>query len=177
MNSSKDVIVNRVAASSLVVFDLEELYEPGERVFFDLKPLLWQEWVLKEKAFREFVQTHDWSHYRDKWVALGCSNEAVIPLWAYLLVALALKPHAKKVVRGDLRQLEEAIFQEKLAKVDWAFYQDKKVVLKGCSKVEVPDNVYVAATVALAPRVSSLMFGEPCSTVPLWKKPKTSFER
>src|ERR1700712_998600 len=125
----EDGIVNRVAASPLVSFDLEELYTPGERVVFDIKGLLFQEIILKEKDFREFIRVHDWSFYEGKLVAVTCSVEAVIPTWAYMLLSVSLQPFAKKVVFGDLSVLEFQLFHDALSAVDWEQYRDAKVVI------------------------------------------------
>jgi len=163
-------IVNRVASSSLVTFDLEDYFQPGERALIDIAPQLYQGLVLREKEFRAYVKGHDWSQYKDKFVAITCSVEAIIPKWAYMLLTAALQPVARLVVFGDLDDLETRIFRDELARVDWSQFDGAKVVLKGCSKVEVPAAVYVEATRLLTPRVSSLMFGEPCSTVPVFKK-------
>jgi hypothetical protein len=163
-------IVNRVAASSLVTFDLEELYQPGTRVLLDVKDQLFQGLILKEKEFREFIRNTDWSVYSDKLVAVTCSADAIVPTWAFMLVTIALEPFAKTVFFGSLKQLEEKLFLDQLAKVDWSQYTGAKVVVKGCSKVQVPISAYVEAVRNLRPHVGSLMFGEACSTVPLYKK-------
>jgi hypothetical protein len=165
-------MINRVANSSLVTFDLETYYEPGDRVSIDLKDILFQGLILREKDLRDFVKNHPWQQYQDKFVAVTCSADAIIPTWAFMLVAIALNPFAKKVVLGDLQQLEEKIFIEKLSAVDWLEYQNAKVVIKGCSKISVPDTAYIEVVNKLRSVASSIMFGEACSTVPLYKKPK-----
>jgi len=174
MIEEKDQIVNRVAGSSLITFDLEEYYQPGERIVLDIKDQLFQGLILKEKDFRDFIKVHDWSQYQNKFVAVTCSVDAIIPTWAYMLVSIALQPFAKKVVFGSLGEMEIAIFKDSLSTVDWSAYKNAKVVVKGCSKVEVPVAIYVEATNKLKPFVSSLMFGEACSTVPLFKQSKNS---
>lgn len=171
MESEKE-IVNRVASSSLKVFDLEELYIPGERVLVDIKDQLYQGMILREKPFRDFVKTHDWSQYNGKFVAVTCSEDAIIPTWAYMLIASSLQPYAREIVFGDLRDLEKKIFFDVLAKLDWEVYRDAKVVIKGCSKVDVPLSAYVEATRRMRAVAASIMFGEPCSTVPVFKKSK-----
>lgn len=165
-------IINRVAQSSLVTFDLEQLYVPGERVLVDIKNQLYQEMILKEKDFRDYIKATDWSAYKDKFVAITCTADAIVPTWAFMLLSIALEPHASKIVFGDLNELEHQIFLDALNKVDFESYRDAKVVIKGCSKVNVPVSVYVEATNRLRPIAGSLMFGEPCSTVPLYKRPK-----
>jgi len=170
--SDEKEIVNKVASSALVTFDLEELYQPGERILIDIKDQLFQGLVLKEKDFRDFVKTHNWQQYHNKFVAITCSADAIVPTWAYMLLASALQPYARLFFFGSLERLEEKIFEEVLSKIHWADFSGRKVVVKGCSKVNVPVSVYTEVTRHLRPVVASLMFGEPCSTVPLYKAPK-----
>ena len=170
--SMENEIVNRVAQSPLVTFDLEKLHVPGERVLIDIKSQLFQEMILKEKDFRDHIKATDWSAYKNKLVAITCSADAIVPTWAFMLLSIALEPHASKIVFGNLDDLENQLFREQLDKIDFELYRDAKVVIKGCSKINVPVAVYVEATNRLRPVSSSIMFGEPCSTVPLYKKPK-----
>jgi hypothetical protein len=167
-------IVNRVATSALKIFDLEEFYVPGERVLLDIRDQLFKGMILREKSFRDFIRSHDWAQYKGKMVAVTCSEDTIIPTWAYMLLATSLEPYAHTVAFGGLEALETKIFFDQLAKVDWSEYQDAKVVVKGCSKVPVPVSAYVEVTARLRPYVSSLMFGEPCSTVPVYKRPRNS---
>ena len=167
---AQEEIINRVTNSTLITFDLEEYYEAGERVLLDIKDQLYEGLILKEKDFREFIKTNNWSSYQDKLVAINCTADAIIPTWAYMLVAIALQPFAKKVEFGTLDDLEEKLFKEALSKVDWDQFRNAKVVVKGCSKVNVPSSAYVFTVSKLQPIVSSLMFGEACSTVPLYKR-------
>jgi hypothetical protein len=171
MNNTEE-IVNRVATSGIISLDLEELYNPYERVLFDIKDHLFQGLILREKDFREFLKSNDWSVYEGKHVAIICSEDAIVPTWAYMLLAVHLEPFARKVVFGDLNQLEDVLFEEAIQKLDLEEFAGKRVVVKGCSKVAVPISAYVTVTKLLKPYVQSLMFGEPCSTVPLYKKPK-----
>lgn len=173
MNTGNE-IVNRVASSGLVTFNLEEFYQPGERVLLDIKNQLFQGLVLKEKDFREYIKSHDWQLYKDKFVALTCSTDAIVPTWAYMLLTIALQPYARRVFFGTIEQLEAKLFDEALAQINWEDFKGRKVVVKGCSKINVPTSVYVEVTRQLQPVVYSLMFGEPCSTVPLFKGPKLS---
>lgn len=166
----EEEIINRVSNSQLVTFDLEELYTPGERVLFDVKNLLFQELVLREKDFRDFIKSHDWALYKNKYVAITCSADAVVPTWAYMLLASGLQPYASEVIFGTLQDLETLLFKQALVKIDWEKYTNAKVIIKGCSKVEVPVSAYVDVTNHLRPLASSIMFGEPCSTVPVFKK-------
>jgi len=169
----EDVIVNRVAQSPLVTLDLETLYSPGERVLIDIKDQLFQGMILKEKDFRDYVKASDWSVYEGKMVAITCSADAIVPTWAFMLLSIALQPYAEKVVFGCLEDLEQQLFLTRLNELDWSVYTNAKVVVKGCSKVDVPVSVYVEATNRLRPLASSIMYGEPCSTVPLYKKQAT----
>lgn len=163
-------IVNRVASSSIKTFDLEILYVPGDRVVLDIRDQLYEGLILREKPFREFIKSHDWAQYRDKFVAITCSADAIIPTWAYMLLTSALEPFARLIVFGVLEDLETKIFSDVLDRVDWQQYTDARVVIKGCSKVAVPTAAYVEATRRLRPFAASIMFGEPCSTVPVYKK-------
>lgn len=167
---SENEIVNRVASSSIRTFDLEELYVPGERVLLDIKDQLYQGMILREREFREFIKTNQWQAYAGKFVAVTCSVDAIVPTWAYMLLASVLEPVARAIAFGDLEDLEVKIFYDALARIDWQQYKDAKVVIKGCSKVEVPTAAYIEATSRLRPIAASIMFGEPCSTVPVYKK-------
>ena len=170
--SDESPIINKVASSGIVSLDLEELYPQGERVIFDLKPLLWQEVALKEDDLRAFVKTHDWSQYCGQFVSVHCSADAIIPTWAYMLVATHLQPYATFITQGDTDQLERAIFTRLVQQLNVEPYRAARIVVKGCSKLPVPLNAYVELSARLLPVVKSLMFGEPCSTVPLYKVPK-----
>ena len=167
-----ETIVNRVASSTLITFNLEEYYHAGERVIYDIRQNLFQDLILKEKDFRAFVKAYDWQQYTGKNVALTCSTDAVIPTWAYMLLTSVISPYANLVVFGDLEALEQALFQQALDKVDLHQFEDQRVVIKGCSKVEVPVFAYVEIIRLLQPITKSLMYGEPCSTVPIYKAKK-----
>jgi len=166
-------IVNRVANSPLVTLNLEDYYVPGERVAFDLSVYLYMQQILREKEFRTAVQSTDWSIYKDKHVALFCSVDAIIPVWAYMLVASRLEPYAQTIVQGDLSVLESLLFFRSLANLNGSDYLDKKVVVKGCGDKFVPASAYSEITKLLKPYVSSISYGEACSTVPIFKRPKT----
>jgi hypothetical protein len=166
-------IENKVANSGIITIDPEEFYTSGERVLFDIKPMLFQEIILKEKDFREQIKNTDWSKYKDKYVAIICTADAIVPTWAYMLLTLAMQPYAKKVVFGDMSILENELFNEKMASLNIEQYRDARIVIKGCGEKEIPANVYVKLTALLKPIVKSIMYGEPCSTVPLYKAPKS----
>jgi hypothetical protein len=166
----EEQIINKVTNSGLITFDLEDLYHEGERVAYDLKDNLFMGMILKEKDFREFLKNHDWTQYSGKNVAITCSEDAIIPTWAYMLLTLKLQPVANLVVFGSLEELENKLFFDALHKVDVEEFRGARVVVKGCSKVPVPTAAYVEITRLLQPVVQSLMFGEPCSTVPLYKR-------
>ncbi|PWK22980.1 uncharacterized protein DUF2480 [Arcicella aurantiaca] len=166
----EELIINKVANSGLITFDLEDLYDKGERIVYDLKDNLFMGMILKEKDFRDFLKTHDWSQYAGKNIAITCSEDAIVPTWAYMLLTTKLQPVANSVVFGSLEELENKLFFDALQKVNIEDYRGARVVVKGCSKVPVPTAAYVEITRLLQPVVQSLMFGEPCSTVPLYKK-------
>ena len=165
-------IINRVAGSALMTLDLEEYYHDGERVIYDIRQNLFQDLILKEKDFRGFVKEHNWQQYAGKNVALTCTTDAVIPTWAYMLLATVISPYANLVVFGGLEALEQALFQQALAKINLQEFTDQRVVIKGCSKVAVPVFAYVEIIRLLRPITKSLMYGEPCSTVPINKANK-----
>ena len=162
-------IINRVEQSGLIEFNLEDHYPEGERVLVDVKDNLFQGLMLREKDFREFVKSEDWNKYKDKFVGLTCSADAIVPTWAYMLLATALEPFAKKIVFGDLKTLETMIFSDVLSKIKVEDFRDKRVVIKGCSKLPVPESAYVEITRLLRPVAKSIMYGEACSTVPIYK--------
>ena len=162
-------IINKVDESGLLQFDLESLYQKGERVLFDLKGWLFQELMLKEKEFREQIKNHDWSQYKNKFVAVTCTADAIVPTWAYMLVVSSLEPVAAKVIFGDLKSLEEQLFLDAIQRLDPLTFKDQKVVIKGCGD-HVPVAAYAAFTNFLRPLVKSIMYGEPCSTVPVYKR-------
>ena len=163
-------IINKVSESGLITINLEDYYSEGERVLFDMKNYLFEELLLKEKDFREFAKTNDWSKYKDKFVAITCSNDAIVASWAYMIVASALEPFAKKIVFGNLEILETILFHDVLSKISAENFRDQRVVIKGCSDKPVPVSAYVELTKILRPVAQSIMYGEPCSTVPIYKK-------
>lgn len=165
-------IVNRVTASQIISLNLEEVYPQEERVVFDLKPFLWQELILKEQEFRQSLKAIDWVTYQGKWVAVTCTADAIVPTWAYMLVCTYLGTLAKGYVIGDLETLEVYISEGVIASFDLDIYRDRPVVIKGCSKFPIPLFAYGRMVSAIQPVAKSLMFGEPCSTVPLFKKAK-----
>lgn len=162
--------VNRVAASGLITLDLEEYLPAGERVVYDIKDNLFHGLMLREKDFREFVKAHDWSSYAGKNVAVICSADAIVPTWAYMLLANKLRPFANEVVFGNLETLETVLFSKALAKIDLKAFADQRVVVKGCADIDLPVSAYVEITNLLTPVVKSIMYGEPCSTVPIYKR-------
>ena len=165
-----DEIINKVANSSLEVFDLEEYYPMGIRVQIDISQWLSDGFILKEKDFREHLKQHDWAKYQDNFVAIFCSTDSILPAWASVLVTVHLAPFAKKIVDGNLQDLETLLYQEILPNVDYSKYENKSVIIKGCSKKPVPISAYVAVAQFLQPYAKSIMYGEACSAVPLYKK-------
>lgn len=163
-------IINKVANSVLEVFDLEDYYPNGVRTQIDISQWLYEGFLLKEKDFREALKNHDWSQYQDHLVAINCSTDAIIPAWASVLVTVYVSPLAKKVVLGNLSDLDTLLYQEILNDIDYSVYQDKPVILKGCSKKPVPESAYIFAIQQLQRVAKSIMYGEACSAVPLFKK-------
>jgi len=163
-------IVNKVAASGLITLNLEQYYHRGESVVYDIKENLFHGLMLREKDFREFIKNHDWTAYSGKNVAVTCSADAIVPTWAYMLLATKMKPYANEVVFGSLETLETVLLTKALDKLDLDAYKDQRVVIKGCADIEVPVSAYVEITNLLTPVVKSIMYGEPCSTVPVYKR-------
>ena len=166
----QDEIINKVANSVLEVFDLEDYYAKEIRTQIDISQWLYEGFLLKEKDFRQALKNHDWSQYENHYVAIHCSTDAIIPAWASILVTIHVSPFAKKVVNGDLQDLETALYQEILSTIDYCKYQDKPVIIKGCSKKPVPESAYILAVQKLQPFAKSIMYGEACSAVPLFKR-------
>lgn len=167
-----DEIVNRVTQSSLVTIDLEDFYPKGTRSTIDIKQWLFHKLILREADFRDFLKEHDWSQYQNHYVALTCSADAIIPSWAYMLISTYLHPIAKKVVVGSLQNLETAIFQDIINALPTDPYKDKPIIIKGCANKPIPETAYIQLIEKLQPVARSIMFGEACSTVPLFKKRK-----
>jgi hypothetical protein len=165
-----DEIINKVAQSQLITIDLEEYYPKEEIAVFDLKPHLFMELILKEKDFRAALEKNDWSHFRDKTVAVTCTADAVIPMWAYMLVATYLQPVAKDIIFGDELTARKQLFMEKLHALNMDPFRDQRVVVKGCGELPVGEFAYMEITKKLRPLAKSIMYGEPCSTVPIFKK-------
>lgn len=165
-------IVNRVAQSKLVTFDLEDLYVPGERKELDISQWLDQGFILREKSFRESIKLLDITPYKNAYVALHCSTDAIVPAWAFMLVTARLLETAAKVVQGNFEILETILYTEEILKIDTTKYQDLPLIVKGCADKPVPQNAYLLLIEKLHPVVKSLMFGEACSSVPLFKSKK-----
>ena len=166
----EDEIVNRVANSVLIVFDLEDYYPDGVRTQLDISIWLTEGLLLREKEFREQLRNHDWSQYRGQFVAIYCSTDAIVPAWAYILVTTHLAPYASEVVNGTIDTLEHMLYQQILSTIDFSMYTDKPVIIKGCSRKPVPVSAYVMAAKQLQPFAKSIMYGEACSAVPLYKR-------
>jgi hypothetical protein len=166
----QEIIVNKVGLSGLVTLDPASFFPEGERVVFDIKDNLFHGLILKEKDFREFIKTHNWEQYNGKFVAVTCTADAVVPAWAYMLLASRMAPFAREVIFGNTEVLETVLFLKSMANLDIEQYRDQRVVIKGCGDTPVPVSAYVELTKRLSPVVKSLMFGEPCSTVPIYKR-------
>ena len=165
-----DEIINKVAQSQLVTIDLETYYPAEEIAVFDMKPHLFMELILKEKEFRAALQNNDWSVYQNKIVAVTCTADAIIPMWAYMLVTSYLQPVAKEVVYGDENTVKQQLFLQRIEAINVEEYIDKRIVIKGCGDIPIGEFAYLAITKKLMPVVKSLMYGEPCSTVPIFKR-------
>jgi len=163
-------IINKVAESGLITLNLEDYYPREQILLFDLKPFLFMEMILKEKDFRQALQQHEWSPYADKIVAVTCTADAVIPVWAYMLVASYLQPIAKEVVMGDQEIARKQIFLKNIDAINGSDFTDKRVVVKGCGDLPIGEYAYMEITKKLRPVAKSIMYGEPCSTVPVYKK-------
>lgn len=166
----EDLIENKVAGSNLITLNLEDYYDSAERILFDIEPLLFRGMVLKEKEFRDYIKTHDWKQYQGKNIAFTCSNDAIIPIWAYMLLGVSVQPFARRFIFGNLEQLELILFNEALAKIDYIKYRDARIIIKGCGDIKISTAAYVELTTRLLPYVKSIMYGEACSNVPVFKK-------
>lgn len=163
-------IINRIASSKLITIDLEDFYPQRERIVFDIKDWLYEGLILREKDFRTQVKSHDWSQYQNSYIALTCSTDAIIPSWAYLLLTAQLSEYTSKVVVGNLELLETAIYQEIISSLDISEYKDKPIIIKGCANKPIPPSAYTLLIEKIQPVAKTVMFGEACSTVPLYKK-------
>lgn len=174
MSTSHDsqTLINRVADSGLITINLEQFFPQGELASFDLKDYLFMELILKEKDFREALKIHDWAQYDDKILLVNCSADAIIPVWAYMLVAAYATPHASEVFLGEADAYYLAAFDRAVHDLDATQYDQKRIVVKGCSDKPVPPAAYLALTRKLQPFAQSIMYGEPCSTVPVFKRPR-----
>jgi Protein of unknown function (DUF2480) len=164
--------VNKVSESGIITLNLEDFYPKDETAVFDMKDHLFMGLILKEKDFREAMKNLDLTPYKEKNVALTCSADAIIPVWAYMLVASYLQPVAKEIVFGDADFLHKTLFTQNIKQINAEDYRDQRVVIKGCGELPVSETAYVAITNKLRPVVKSIMYGEPCSTVPVYKKPR-----
>jgi len=168
--SQPEQIRNKVAESGLITFNLEDLYQVGERRTFDLKDFLFEGLILREKDYRKQLKAFDWSIYQDAFVNIQCTADAIVPQWAFMLAATYLQPVARRTVMGDRDTLETVLFLEAIAHLDLTQFQDERVIVKGCSKYPVPTSAFVEFVSKLTPIAKSVMYGEACSTVPLFKK-------
>ena len=166
----KGEIINKVDQSGLITLNLEDYYDQGRRVFIDLKDHLTDGLVLRERDFRVFVKSNNWSQYKDAHVAIDITSDAIVPAWAFMLIATALSPFSKTVVKGKLEDLNKHLYTIALKSIDLKELKDKFVIVKGCSRVPVPESAYVELCALLQPVVKSLSYGEACSKVPLFKR-------
>jgi hypothetical protein len=165
-------LVNRVANSTLLTINLEDYFPKTPIKTFDLKDYLFMELILKEKDFRQALKEHDWTQYEGKVLCIFCSNDSIIPTWAFMLVAAHAASYAADIVQSDEETYLTLAYQKVLSDMNPADYENKRIVIKGCSGKPVPVSAYVELTRMLQPFVKAIMFGEPCSTVPIYKKPR-----
>ncbi len=165
-------IVNRVKESGLISIDLADYKPKVEIIAIDITDLLWQGLVLKEKDFRQWVKEHSWENYSNKAVFIHCSADAIVPTWAYMLIASELKKFTDNFVVGNRLDLEKELIRKNINAEDYQKYVDGRVIIKGCGDISVPEFAMVELIRFLQPHVKSIMYGEPCSTVPVYKKKK-----
>ncbi|TMI91719.1 MAG: DUF2480 family protein [Bacteroidetes bacterium] len=165
-----ETIINKVAESGLVTIDLALYYPQEEIMVFDLKDHLYMGLILKEKEFREALKNYNWDSYKNKFVAVTCSTDAIIPPWAYMLVASYLQPLARDVMVGNAEEVNKTIFLDNIKKIDVREFADQRVVIKGCGEIPIGEFAYMEITKLLRPVAKTIMYGEPCSTVPIYKK-------
>ena len=166
----EDIIINKVAESGIVTIDLETFYPKAEILLIDIKDFLFMGMILKEKDFRSALQNKNWEEYHGKYVGIICSVDAIVPRWAYMLMATYLQPVTKGYAVGDKQAVVNTIFTRTIAAINPKEYEDKRVVIKGCSDVDVSETAYLEITHLLLPYAKSIMYGEPCSTVPVFKR-------
>lgn len=169
---SEAPLVNRVASSGLITINLEDYYPSKEIIAFDLKDYLFHELILKEKDFRIALKEHNWQDYQDKIVLVYCSSDAILPVWSFMLVASYLKPMAAEVFQGSEEEFLKFHYYSVITEMDLSIHAEKRVVIKGCSDKHVPPSAYLEITKELQPYAQSIMYGEPCSTVPIFKRPR-----
>jgi hypothetical protein len=162
--------VNKVAESGLISLDLAQYIPNNDIVIFDIKPYLFMELILKEKDFRASLAAIDWTEYENKIVGIFCSADAIIPMWANMLIVANLTPYAKSIYFGDENKTRELVLFEAIQNLDSSSFIDQRVVVKGCGDTPIGESAFIAITQKLTPVVKSIMYGEPCSTVPVYKK-------
>ena len=165
-----ETIINKIADSGLITLDLEQYYPKEKIMLFDLKDHLFMGLILKEKDFREALKNFDWEVYKDKYVAVSCSVDAIIPPWAYMLVASYLQPIAKDIIMGDEKESSKIIFLKNINEINVNEFTDQRVVVKGCGDTPIGEFAYMEIAKLLRPVAKTIMYGEPCSTVPIFKK-------
>ncbi|MFD2593713.1 DUF2480 family protein [Sphingobacterium griseoflavum] len=166
----QETIVNKVAQSGIITVDLAKYAPAGDILVYDVKENLFHGLILKEKDFRAFIQAHDWEQYEGKHIGIVCSADAIVPTWAYMLLATKLTPYARSVHFADQQEILQILFTAALDRIDYSTFQDQRVVVKGCGDIYVPESAFVKFTVELSKVAKSVMYGEPCSTVPVFKR-------
>ena len=166
------LLINRVAESDLQTIVLEDLVDASSIIAFDLQAFLFQGLILKEKDFREALKIYDWAALEGKHLAVYCSTDAIIPMWAYMLIASYARPYTDSIHFGEIPQVYEKLLWDQISNKDWSYLKEKRVVIKGCSDKDLPASAFLGISSALQPIVQSMMYGEPCSTVPIFKRPR-----
>ncbi|MDI9356385.1 MAG: DUF2480 family protein [Chitinophagaceae bacterium] len=166
----QEKIINKIANSNLTTIPIEDFIEKGERIFFDVKDILYQGIIIREKDIRDFLKKHNWNRYQGTFVAVDCSVDAIIPPWVYMLIASEIESFAKVLVKGNLKDLEKKIYEKKLESIHWEEYKHKKILIKGCNTIYDADHAFFELTKKLKPFVHSIFYGEACSNVPIYKR-------
>lgn len=172
MSDNDNILINRVANSGIITLNLEEFYPKQEVVVFDMKDYLFMELILKEKDFRKTLKEYDWTQYEGKILLVHCSTDAIIPVWAFMLVVGYAEPFTHDVFLGNKEEYLKAHYYKTISTIDYSIYSEKRIVIKGCSQRPVPASAYLQLAAALRPYAQSIMYGEPCSTVPIFKRPR-----
>jgi len=170
--ATEEKLINRIANSGLITINLEDFYPNSEISVLDIKPFLFKELILKEKDFRNSLKEIDWASYKGQILCVHCSTDAIIPVWAYMLISTMAAPHSQKVYLGTKDDFLRDYYDQELRAKEYSIYKQQRIVIKGCSDKPVPASAYATLSELLQPHAQSIMYGEPCSTVPIFKRPR-----